>query len=192
MLCLKTIFYDDVANCNNHSDLRSSKQFCKCFVNRLQIIKEHMCDNMGDCYDMSDKCLCEVHFDSDTCANMLEDKNFQYFDNENRKSWRNFLNYDASITTEESKSGFIECRIKFDDSVFAITCDGRPECRDFSYECQCSNPSLFCNDSCHSYFRMGDRHCDKIEGPAWQYINRSDCPRGFDEMFYPKRFKCHG
>ena len=30
-----------------------------------------------------------------------------------------------------------------------------------------------------------------IEDPAWQYINRSDCPRGFDKMFCPERFKCN-
>ena len=53
----------------------------------------------------------------------------------------------------------------------------------FSDECQCSNPPSFCKDSCHSYFPMGDRYCDGIEDPAWQYINSSDCPRGFDELF---------
>ena len=38
---------------------------------------------------------------------------------------------------------------------------------------------------------MGDRYCDGVEDPAWQYINKLSCPKGFDELFCPKRFKCN-
>ena len=181
--------YDDVAHCDNNADLHPLKQFFKCFDNRLLILDQQVCNGVSDCYDMSDECLCEEFFDSKMCTNMFEDKNFQRFENEN--SWHCFRKDNAFAITETSSSGFVECKTKINDSILAITCDGRPECRDFSDECQCSNPPLFCNDSCHSYFPMGDRYCDGVEDPAWQYINMSDCPRGFDEKFCPKRFNCN-
>ena len=183
--------YDDVAHCDNNADLRPIEHLFECFDNRLLILPEQVCDGVADCYDMSDECLCDDYFDTEMCTNMFEDKNFQCFDIDNRNPWHSFLNDFASAFSGGSKSGFVQCRTKFNDSIFAIACDGRPECRDFSDECQCSNPPLFCNDSCHSYFLMGDRYCDGVEDPAWQYINRLDCPRGFDEMFCPKRFKCN-
>ena len=182
--------YDDVAQCDNNADFRPIEQFFKCFDDSLLLLDQQVCDGVGDCFDMSDECLCDVLFHTEMCTNMFEDRNFQCFGNENRSSWQSFVKENAYVITKASKSGFVECRAKFNDSVFAITCDGRPECRDFSDECQCSNPPLFCNDSCHFYFPIGDRYCDGVEDPAWQYINRSDCPRGFDEMFCPKRFKC--
>ena len=183
--------YDDVAHCDNNTDLRPIEQFFECFDGHLLILPEQVCDGVGDCYDISDECLCDTYFNSEMCTIMFEDENFECFDNKTRKLWNIILNNNVSNIRSEFKSGFAECRTKFNNSVFAITCDGRPECRDFSDECQCANPPLFCNDSCHSYFPMGDRYCDGVEDPAWQYINRSDCPRGFDELFCPKRFKCN-
>ena len=183
--------YDDVAHCDNNADLRPIEDFFECFDNRLLILPEQVCDGVADCDDMSDECLCDEYFDTKMCTNMFEDNNFQCFDNSNQNSWHSFLNDNDFVFTKAFRTGFVECRTKFNDSIFAIACDGRPECRDFSDECQCSNPPVFCNDSCHSYFPMGDRYCDGVEDPAWQYINRSDCPRGFDETFCPKRFKCN-
>ena len=183
--------YDDVAHCDNHTDIRPIKQYFKCFDNGLLILHQQVCDGVGDCYDMSDECLCDAYFDSEMCTNMFENRYFACFDNENLKLWHNFQNDNASIITKKSKSDFVECRTKFNNSILAITCDNRPECRDFSDECQCSNPPLFCKDSCSFFFPMGDRYCDGIEDPAWLYINKSDCPRGFDERFCPKRFKCN-
>ena len=183
--------YDDVAHCDNNADLRSSEHLFECFDNRSLISPEQVCDGVADCDDMSDECLCDEYFDTKMCTNMFEDKNFQCFDNGNRNSWHSFVNDNDFVFTKAFRTGFVQCRTKFNDSISAIACDGRPECRDFSDECQCSNPPLFCNDSCHSYFPMGDRYCDGVEDPAWQYINKSHCPRGFDEMFCPKRFKCH-
>ena len=181
--------YDDVAHCDSNADL--IKQFFKCFDNRLLISPQQVCNGVGDCYDMSDECLCDAYFDTKMCTTMFEDKKFNCFDNESQNPWQSFASDFASVLTRESKSSFFECRTKFNHSTTAITCDSRPECRDFSDECHCSNPPRFCNDSCHSYFPMGDRYCDGIEDPAWQYINRSDCPRGFDELFCPTRFKCN-
>ena len=183
--------YDDVAHCDNSIDLHSNERFFECFDNRLLILSEQVCDGVGDCYDTSDECLCDAYFDTDMCTNMFKDKSFQCFDNDNRNLWHSLLNDFASAFAGGSRSGFVTCRTKFNESIFAIPCDGRPECRDFRDECQCSNPPKFCNDSCRSYFLMGDRYCDGVEDPAWQYINNSDCPRGFDELFCPKRFNCN-
>ena len=183
--------YDAVAHCDNKGDLRPNKQFFKCFDNRLLILDQQVCDSISDCYDMSDECLCDAYFDTKMCSSMFEDNDFQCFDNENRKPRHSFIKDNTVVIAKASKSGFVECRTKFKVSIFAVPCDGRPECRDFSDECQCLNPPLFCNDPCHSYFPMGDRYCDGVEDPAWQYINRSNCPRGFNEMFCPKRFKCN-
>ena len=113
--------YDDVAHCDNHTDLRPIKQLFECFDNRLLILDEQVCDGVGDCYDMSDKCLCKAYFDSETCTNMFENKNFQCFNTENQNSWHTFLKNTAAIITEESKTGFVECRTKFNASIFAIT-----------------------------------------------------------------------
>ena len=183
--------YDDIAHCDNNADICPVKQLFKCFDNRLLILDQQVCDGVGDCYDMSDECLCDAYFDTEMCESKFEGNDFQCFDNEKQKLWHSFTKDNDFVITEASKSGFVECRTKFNDSILAVPCDGRPECRDFSDECQCSNPPLFCYDSCHSYFPMGDRYCDGVEDPAWQYIYRSDCSRGFDEMFCPKRFKCN-
>ena len=183
--------YDAAAHCDNNADLRPVKQFFKCFDNLLLLLDQQVCDGVGDCYDMSDECLCDAYFGTEMCSNMFENNHFQCFENENRSSWESFRHDSVTVFTERFRKGFVACRTKFDDSIFAVPCDGRPECGDFSDECQCSNPPLFCNDSCHLYFQMGERYCDGFEDPAWRYINRSDCPVGFDEMFCPQRFKCN-
>jgi len=162
----------------------TNNTYFQCLDQQLLISSEQVCDGVIDCCDLSDECLCETYFENEICTNLFEDKLFQCFDNEHFEPW-------YKVVSNKDNSIFYECQTKYNSSFLSIACDGIPECIDFSDECQCVNPPDFCNDTCHSYFNMGDRYCDGIEDPAWQYINKSECPQGFDEMLCPKRFKCN-
>ena len=176
--------YDDLAQCADNSDFcYGDKNACfQCLDGLLLISPNQVCDAKIDCYDFSDECLCERYFDSEVCKNAFEKNSFQCFENELIKPWNN------SLST--SKTLFTNCATKFNSSIGAILCDQRPECKDYRDECECSNPPSFCHDACHSYFPMGDRYCDGVEDPAWQFINKPVCPKGFDELDCPMRFKC--
>ena len=69
----------------------------------------------------------DAYFDTEMCTSMFENKDFQCLNNENRKPRNIIPNDNVSIITKGFKSGFVECRTKFNDSVVATTCDGRPE-----------------------------------------------------------------
>ena len=176
--------YDNLAQCGDNSDFCfGDKKACfQCFDGLLLILPNQVCDGKSDCFDLSDECLCERYFDSELCKSAFEKNSFQCFDNEYINPWSNSLS--------ASKTLFTNCATKFNSSVGAIMCDQRPECKDYSDECECSNPPSFCRDACRSYFPMGDRYCDGVEDPAWLFINKSECPKGFDELNCPTRFKC--
>ena len=176
--------YDDLAQCADNSDFCfDDKNACfQCLDGLLLILPNQVCDGKIDCYDLSDECLCQRYFDSKICKKPFEKNSFQCFDNDEIKPWNN------SLST--SKILFTNCATKFNSSIRATLCDQRPECKDYSDECECSNPPSFCHDVCHSYFPMGDRYCDGVEDPAWQFINKLECPKGFDELECPMRFNC--
>ena len=181
--------YDDLAQCTDNSDLCffANKKSCfQCLDKRLLISSKQVCDGVYDCYDLSDECLCDVYFDVGVCASRFELNNLACFDNEFLATSHSFL----KIETTNFLTRIVACQTKY-GSVQAIPCDDRPECKDFRDECECNNAPPFCNDSCHSFFPMGDRYCDGVEDPAWKYLNKSLCPKGFDELKCPKRFKCN-
>ena len=176
--------HDDLAQCANNSDFCFGNQNAcfQCLDGLSLILRDQVCDAKIDCHDLSDECLCERYFDSEVCKSAFKKNSFQCFDNEDVKPWNN------SLST--SKTSFTNCATKFNSSIAAILCDQRPECKDYSDECECSNPSSFCHDVCHSYFPMGDRYCDGVEDPTWQFIKKPECPKGFDELDCPMQFKC--
>ena len=184
--------YDSLAHCSDNSDFcfANCHSCFQCFDSRLLISPEQVCDGVRDCHDLSDECLCEEYFDSEMCMSMFEDRNFQCFDNQKPEKMQIVLNKIEFYSNEKIEYIFQYCDTKFSSLILATTCDGRSECRDFSDECECPNPPRFCNDSCRTYFPMGDRYCDGVEDHAWQYINKTSCPKGFDELFCPKRFRC--
>ena len=180
---------DDLAQCNDHSDLCLfvNKNSCfECLDKRLLISSKQVCDGVYDCYDLSDECLCDIYFDVGLCASRFESNNLACFDNE----WLATSHSSLKIQTINSLTRYVACQTKY-GSVQAKPCDGRPECKNFKDECECKSPPLFCNDSCRSFFPMGDRYCDGVEDPAWKYLNETLCPEGFDELECPKRFKCN-
>ena len=184
--------YDNLAQCDDGSDacFGYSSACFRCLDERLYILSDQICDGKFDCYDLSDECLCEQYFDLEVCKSEFEKRTFQCFNNGQIKP--SDTSFNKSNNLSNSKSSLINCTTKHNSSFRAITCDQRPECKDYSDECgKCPNPPSFCNDTCHSIFLMGDRYCDGIEDPAWEFINNPDeCPKGFEEQNCPRRFAC--
>ena len=181
--------YDDLAQCGDNSDLclfANNDSCFQCLDKRLIISSKQVCDGVYDCYDLSDECLCDIYFDVGICASRFESNYSTCFD----ADWLATSHTSLKIYAVNSMTRTFACQTKY-GSVDAVPCDGRPECRDFRDECQCNNPPPFCNDSCHSFFPMGDRYCDGVNDPAWMYLNKTLCPEGFDELECPKRFKCN-
>ncbi|CAK8686056.1 unnamed protein product [Clavelina lepadiformis] len=182
--------YDDIPQCYDNSDFCFSSDgsfHCfKCLDNRLIISPKQVCDGVIDCFDLSDECLCE-NPSLPACLDVFS-----------RSSQCNFFKFwsiesiDASNTLPSLQVGkdLMTCKNKQGDTL-TVQCDGRPECLDFCDECiSCPNPLAFCNDTCRTYFPMGDRYCDGYIDKAWKYLQDNNCSKGFDEKKCLKRFQC--
>ena len=214
--------YDVVAHCADHSDLcHAPNGFCfECLDKRLLISSKQLCDGVIDCYDLSDECLCEINLLSPICNAMftVDSDSSNAFCAHDGKLKRFDLNlfeknpnlvYALDPGTDVHSATFFRapndidigtktvthCDTKYLEDTLAVLCDGRPTCRDFSDECNCTNPPSFCNDTCRvfydSFYPFGDHYCNGIEDEfAWEFLNQSACPRGFDEKLCPKRYSC--
>ena len=210
--------YDDVAHCADSSDLcHVNNGSCfECLDKRLLISSRQVCDGVIDCYDLSDECLCEINlFDSFICSAMFasdldspdtlcpSDSKLTFF-NSSVFQTNAKLVYALVASFNVDPAAFFDQAHNETESIYcetrsghtrAILCDGRPECRDFIDECECENPSIFCNESCrlfyNSFYPFGDFYCNGFEEEfAWEILNESACPRGFDEKLCPNRFDC--
>ena len=204
--------YDNFSQCENNRDLCNSNNPCfNCFDKRLLISSHQVCDGVIDCYDLSDECLCNFNIRKSNCDAIFTNRNngsptvCSYDMVSPKLNPQLFIQYQTLVSSllpgravlkikdllakDEAKSNTITCKRK-GKPILAVACNGIPECSDFSDECKCENPPRFCNDICYSFYPLGDRYCDGVIDPAWEFINNPACPRGFDEMDCPDRFYC--
>ena len=187
--------YDDIPHCIDESDLcfDGIHKCYQCLDKRLLISSRQVCDGVMDCYDLSDECLCDGTSNFSACPDLLATYTSSRLLTAQDSSGTRLVNEDIrfNYTIYQSLStSLVQCTSKWGVRM-AVMCDGRPECRDFSDECNCENPPTFCRDACHSFYPLGDRYCDGTVDEVWKFINDSDCPKGFDEVSCPQRFRCN-
>ena len=201
--------HDDVAQCSDSRDLCRGDSCFECLDKQgLKINKRQLCDGYVDCYDFSDECLCETNMRKENCdviftLDIDADTTMCTYNKLSNRLNHELMNNSPMLLHLVSPEkyhtklqGFFNpinnersCETKNGRTVPTL-CDGRPECRDYSDECNCENRPSFCNNHCLKSVEIGDRLCDGIEDEVWKHINNSECPRGFDEKDCPNRFYC--
>ena len=202
---------DNVSHCPDGSDLCRRDGTCfSCLYSQLYISSNQVCDNVVDCYDFSDECLCNSKINHPNCEAWysflgLSSNTCTFTEPIEVGEVRNLLdsspsllyvlgsesatiNFSRSVEVAAMSDRFFCARKS--SNVLAAVCDGRIDCRNFSDECNCENSPSFCNDTCYSFYPLGDQYRDGKEDPAWVFINDLACPKGFDERNCPKRYYC--
>ena len=177
----------------------------KCLDSWYEISIHQVCDNILDCPDLSDECLCPINLHKSLCKTRFENSNVtvpgHYSCGAVNMDCSNFQSIHikeaecdgSNVANNIASSNTIRCQAKY-KMVDATRCDGIPECSNFEDECSgCSLEPEFCKDKCHSFYPMGDRYCDGYEDLAYNYLPNPECGKGFDEKdeFCKKfRFRC--
>ena len=190
----RNLFDDNAPQCFNGIDVNNTDDnaFFECFDKKLILSIHQLCDGIINCFDLSDECLCRNNLFKNVCQKRFAG-NDPYTSNCGNvdESCSDFL--PGSITNARCAAPKIECLSKY-GRINATLCDKIPECSNLIDECSfsCANFPSYCNDSCHSFFPLGDRYCDGKIDPAWMALRILNCSEGFDEQRNdcPERFYC--
>ena len=196
--------------CSNYANILLDKKPIEqanrftCLDNSYEISIHQVCDNILDCPDLSDECLCPINLGQPLCKTRFKNSNVTVPGHYSCGS----VNTDCSkfqsmhikeaecdgdnVATNFAFTNAITCQAKY-GIVHATQCNNIPECSDFSDECfGCSPKPEFCKDKCNSFYPMGDRYCDGYDDLAYNYLSNSECGEGFDEkeIYCKNRFYC--
>ena len=200
----------DTRQCSNNANvlldekpIEKANRF-KCLDNSSEISIDQVCDNILDCPDLSDECLCPINLNNLLCKTRFQNSNVTVPGHYSCGAVNTECSEFQSIHIKEAacdgnnvandiaSSNTIRCQAKY-KMVYATRCDGIPECSNFEDECSgCSREPEFCKDKCHSFYPMGDRYCNGFEDFSHRYLGKAECDKGFDEKekICKNRFRC--